>query len=302
MTVKEFKTIVQGIGESIDRIAGFCDNYEQMFEQCKVEVLEPNVEINTLEDFFEPWNMTTVPEAIAQILALPEEMDDHIVLYVGEDNKDETEAFSRDVCRINTVQGITGIGISLQGAQQNKNFDLNLYVTKLFVGDERAKTLNKTIFCEFLEIDINGGDEAIIENRNGGIYIQAITNKHNSAALIALMAGTFQDVVFCRVPLDRSDKDIYRLTNDREGRFWGKRAVIYAPADNRYSRNADYEYSVMDIIYIKKECDTEQEVEQFIAGHKPDKKLGDIVVRFVSRYIDNPLDLILKPWPEDDYE
>ena len=30
--------------------------------------------------------------------------------------------------------------------------------------------------------------------------------------------------------------------------------------------------------------------------------MGDIVVRIVSLYIDNPLNLILKPWPEDEYE
>jgi hypothetical protein len=56
------------------------------------------------------------------------------------------------------------------------------------------------------------------------------------------------------------------------------------------------------MVYAKRECDTEQEAVQFIAEHNPDKELGDIAVRFVSRYIENPLDLILKPWPEDDYE
>jgi hypothetical protein len=41
---------------------------------------------------------------------------------------------------------------------------------------------------------------------------------------------------------------------------------------------------------------------QFIAEHNPDKELGDIAVRFVSRYINNPLDLILKPLPADESE
>ena len=56
------------------------------------------------------------------------------------------------------------------------------------------------------------------------------------------------------------------------------------------------------MVYAKAECDTEQEEEQFIASHNPDKDLGDIAVRFVSRYIDNPLDLILKPLPGDESE
>ena len=36
MTVKELKNALQGISEPINRIAGFCDNYDQMFDHCEV--------------------------------------------------------------------------------------------------------------------------------------------------------------------------------------------------------------------------------------------------------------------------
>ena len=171
------------------------------------------------------------------------------------------------------------------------------------MNDERAKSLNE-MFCDFLEDMEATCDQAIIEDRNEGVFIQIVTDEFSSASLIALMAGTFKDVVFCRVPFDSSDEVINRLTNDHEGSCWGKHAAVYVPADDRESviNHEHYKYCIQDMVYAKTECDTEQEAVQFIAEHNPDKELGDIAVRFVSRYIENPLDLILKPWPEDDYE
>ena len=54
MTVKELKNALQDINEPIDRIAGFCDNYDQMFERCQINILEHAVQIDTIEDLFEP--------------------------------------------------------------------------------------------------------------------------------------------------------------------------------------------------------------------------------------------------------
>lgn len=301
MTVKELKNALQGINEPIDRIAGFCDNYDQMFDHCEVRVNENTVEIDTSEDLFKPENFQPVAESIARILALPVEMDDHSVLYEGADNQAETCLLTRDIRRVNVVQSTTGTGISLQGPQPSGVLNRGLYVTKLFVNDERAKSLNE-MFCDFLEDMEATCDQAIIEDRNEGVFIQIVTDEFSSASLIALMAGTFKDVVFCRVPFDSSDEVINRLTNDYEGSCWGKHAAVYAPADDRRSMapGEEYKYCIQDMVYAKRECDTEQEVEQFIAEHNPDKELGDIAVRFVSRYIYNPLDLILKPWPEDE--
>ena len=303
MTVKEFKNALKGISEPIDRIAGFCDNYEQMFERCQINVLEHAVQIDTIEDLFEPDSTPTIPEAIAEILALPEDLDNYIVAYEGEDNNAEHRLINRVIRKIAVIRGATGIGISLQGPQPNGMLNQGLYVTKLFVNDERAKSLNDE-FCYFLEDMDATCDQAIIEERKEDLFIQVVTDEFSSVSLIALMAGTFNDVVFCRVPFDSSDEVINRLTNDHEGRCWGKHAAVYVPADDRRSMTPDeeYKYCIQDMVYAKAECDTEQEVEQFIAHHNPDEDLGDIVVRIVSRYIDDPLDLILKPWPEDEYE
>ena len=303
MTVKELKNALKSISEPIDRIAGFCDNYEQMFERCQINVLEHAVQIDTIEDLFEPDSTPTIPEAIAEILALPEDLDNYIVAYEGEDNNAEHRLINRVIRKIAVIRGATGIGISLQGPQPNGMLNQGLYVTKLFVNDERAKSLNDE-FCYFLEDMDATCDQAIIEERKEDLFIQVVTDEFSSVSLIALMAGTFNDVVFCRVPFDSSDEVINRLTNDHEGRCWGKHAAVYVPADDRRSMTPDeeYKYCIQDMVYDKEECNTKQEVEQFIAHHNPDEDLGDIVVRIVSRYIDDPLDLILKPWPEDEYE
>ena len=303
MTVNEFKNALKGISEPIDRIAGFCDNYEQMFDHCEVRVNENTVEIDTDKDLFKPENFQPVAESIARILALPVEMDDHSVLYEGVDNHAETVQLTRDIRRVTVVNGTTGCGISLQGPQPSGILNQHCYLTKLFVNDERAKSLNQEFYDFLDELDITC-DFMDSRETDEGIFVQFLADGVSSATVIALMAGTFKDVVFCRVPYDSSDEVINRLTNDHEGHCWGKHAAVYVPADDRESviNYERYKYCIQDMVYAKRECDTEQEAVQFIAEHNPDKELGDIAVRFVSRYIENPLDLILKPWPEDDYE
>ena len=305
MTVKELKNALQGISEPINRIAGFCDNYDQMFDHCEVRVNENTVEIDTDVDLFEPENATTVAESIVKILDLPAKTDNYAVFYGGCDNHAENCQLIRAIHRVNVMQGATGtgIGISLQGPQPSGVLNRGLFVTKLFVNDERAKSLNEE-FGYFLDEMEATCDDAILEDRDNGVFIHVVTDECSSASLIALMAGTFKDVVFCRTPFACRDEEIYRLTNDREGRYWNKRAVVFVPADDRKSviNHEHYKYCIQDMVYAKMECDTEQEVEQFIAKHNPDKELGDIAVRFVSRYIDNPLDLILKPLPGDEGE
>ena len=302
MTVKEFKNALKGISEPIDRIAGFCNNYEQMFDHCEVRVNENTVEIDTQKDL-EPESCLTVTESIAQILALPAEKDDYAVLYEGVDNQAETCLLMREIRRVNVVQGSTGAGISLQGPQPSGILNQHGYLTKLFVNDERAKSLNE-VFYDFLdELDFTC-DFMDSRETDEGIFIDFVSDSVPSASLIALMAGTFKEVIFCRTPFASDKREICRLTNDHEGRYWSKRAAVFSPADDRRSvvENRDYQYCIQDMVYAKGECDTEQEVEQFIAQHNPDEELGDIVVRIVSRYIDDPLDLILKPWPEDEHE
>ena len=296
MTVKELKKALKGISEPIDRIAGFCNNYDQMFSHCEVRVNWNTVKIGTDVDLFDPEDATTVAEAIAKILDLPAKTDDYTVFYEGCDNHDETVQLMRDVRRINVVQGATGIGISLQGPQPSGVLNRGLFVTKLFVNDERAKSLNEE-FGYFLDDMEATCDDAILEDRENGVFIHVVTNEVSSASLIALIAGTFKDVVFCRTPFACRDEELYRLTNDREGRYWSKRAAVFVPADNRESviNHEHYKYCIQDMVYAKAGCDTEQEMEQFIAEHNPDEELGDKVVRIVSRYIDDPLDLILKP-------
>ena len=301
MTVKELKNALKGISEPIDRIAGFYDNYEQMFERCKIELEGRTVTFDA--DEAQPEGCISVSEAIAQVLAMPEEQDDFVVFYTGCDNHDEHTLLYRSIRKIAIISGPTGVGISLQGPQPSGILNQHGYLTKLFVNDERAKSLNQEFYDFLDELDFTC-DFMDSRETDEGIFIDFVSNSVTSASLIALMAGTFKEVIFCRTPFASDMREICRLTNDHEGRYWSKRAAVFSPADDRRNvvENRDYQYCIQDMVYAKGECDTEQEVEQFIAQHNPDEELGDIVVRIVSRYIDDPLDLILKPWPEDEYE
>ena len=42
------------------------------------------------------------------------------------------------------------------------------------------------------------------------------------------------------------------------------------------------------------ECASKQEMEEFIASHNPDEAVGDIARRVTTRYVDDPLELILE--------
>lgn len=301
MTVKELKNALMGISEPIVHIAGFCDNYDQMFEHCKVELEGRTVTFDA--DEAQPEGCIPVSEAIAQVLAMTEEQDDFVVFYTGCDNQDENTLLYRTIRKVAIISGPTGVGISMQGPQPSGILNQHGYLTKLFVNDERAKSLNQEFYDFLDELDFTR-DFMDSRETDEGIFIDFVSDGVSSASLIALMAGTFKEVIFCRTPLASDKREIYRLTNDHEGRYWSKHAAVYVPADDRESviNHEHYKYCIQDMVYAKTECDTEQEAVQFIAEHNPDKELGDIAVRFVSRYIENPLDLILKPWPEDDYE
>ena len=48
MTLKELKELIKG--KRIDRIAGFCDSYEQMIDRCRLDVHNGSGVIDTSDD------------------------------------------------------------------------------------------------------------------------------------------------------------------------------------------------------------------------------------------------------------
>lgn len=301
MTVKELKNALQGMSESIDRIAGFCDNYDQMFDRCEINVLEHFVQINVVEDLFEPQNIKSVPDSIAEFLALPEKVDDFIVIYEGSDNQDENTIMSRTIKKIVVVRGSTGVGISLQGSELGE-LDSDIYVTKIFIKGERINSLN-SLFWDFVECNSTYKDGVYVEDVDDGVFIKFSSYEAQSSAIIAMLASIFKDMLFCHTPMIMNQEVSYRLTNDHEGECWGPFAAVFIPADNRdckWSKCSNV-YVVDEMVYLKEECCTMEEVDEFLAKHNPDLRVGDMVARIVSRYIDSPQDLILKPC-EDDLE
>lgn len=308
MILKELKSTLKAVDEPIDRIAGFCDNYEQMFSRCSVKVRDGDrtVLIDTTDVVDEENDCEVVPRCIANLLAMPAEIDDYHVVYSGFDSNEENVVESRSIGRVRLMRGASGVGVSMQGPVPCDWMDDELFVTKLFVNDSRARLSNDTFHAFIEEMNLTTDVYDLVRETSDGVYVKLITDATRSSSLIALMAGTFRNVVFCRTPLVSNEKVINRLTNDREGRYWGKHAAVFAPADTRdsiiFAEHSIYNYFIEDFPYAKVECDTVQEAEQYLARTQADPEVGDIALRIVSQYIDDPLDLILKPWPEDDHE
>ncbi len=296
--------MLKAIEEPVNRIAAFCEGYEQMFDSCRVKVIDKRrwVEISTEHFVNECPEGETVADAIAKLLALPAENDNYHVIYVGFDNNEESEVLIRDIYRIFPIRGESGVGLSILGPESRGWIDNELFVTKMLVGDPRAQFLNDLFYGFLNHLNTTSEEfDILIHDEGEGVYIRVVTDADSSASLTALMAGTFNNVLFSVTPLMSDKKEIYRFTNDRECRIWRKHAAVFVPADTRESivcaENSIYNMIIDDYPYAKLECDTKQEAEQFLAGIKVDPKVGDVAVSIVSRYIDNPLDLILKEEP-----
>lgn len=301
MTVKELKKALQDISEPIDRIAGFCDDYDQMFERCQINFLEDAVQIDTIEDLFEPDSYPAVHETIAEILALPADLDGYAVQYEGDDNQDESSIVYRAIRRFAVMRGSTGVGISLQGSEFGK-LNPDICVTKIFIKGESAYSLNK-LFWDFMKYNSTHRDGAFVKEVDDGVFIEFSSYEAPSSAIIAKLASMFNELLFCRTPMNINKDVSYRLTNDHKGQYWRPFAAVFIPADNRYSKwyKCDNVHELDELLYLKQECCSMAEADQFLAMHNPDLELGDMIVRIESRYIDNPLDLVLKP-SEDNLE
>ena len=309
MTVKELKNALKGISEPIDRIAGFCDNYEQMFEACSIEVetdFENSVTTVTIDGGFSvnSEEFIRVSEVIPQLLDLPDELDDCCVYYAGHDNKGESSGGIREIRKVTLINSPLGNGVSLRGPHSCNLLDDDLYLTMIYVNDKGALSLKESFDDLLKKLDVTRNNEMfffserdnLFRCEHDGVYIRIISNEITSSALITLLYNSFNDVFFCQTPLVGNDDAVDRLTNDIDHRYWAKYAIVVAPADDRDSiisfRNG-WDRSIENLYFFRKECETQQEVDQFIAVHKPDLEVGDRVVRFINRYIDNPLDLIL---------
>ena len=74
MTLKVLKELIKG--KRIDRVAGFCNSYEQMIDRCRLDVHNGSVEIDTSDDGDNSDQFEPVPKVIDQLLAMPSEYDD----------------------------------------------------------------------------------------------------------------------------------------------------------------------------------------------------------------------------------
>lgn len=311
MKLRELKYIIAGIGEPIDRIAGFCDSYDHMLDCCSLEckkgILNREIIIDTCIDEDCVTNVFyPVPEIIGKLLALPDNYDDFSVIFTGFNNDTCCENVLQDVRTVKTLKSPDGkVGICLLGRSQLWLREGDAFLTKIIIEDPKAKELNVT-FEEFLlstSLDEYEEDvyEVYVRYCDDYTVVSYISDERNSSVLIALLAGTFDGVYFCRTPLNE-DSEVERLSNDRKGKYWGSwQAAIYpayVPQDERY-HDPDLTMTVDSWCY-EKECDTEQEMEQFIADRNPDFAVGDIVQRITTRYINDPLDFILsQPEHED---
>ena len=313
MTLKELKELIKG--KRIDRIAGFCDSYEQMFERCRIDIQESEqrIYIDTyLDDDIEEKAklFIPVPEAIDKLLALPSACDEYSILFIGLDNKDCNCILVRNVSIAKIMQSPQGTGACLLGREPLRFIDdddddddflysESMYHVVIIIEDPRAQKLNEK-FTEFIHascnwpFDIERLDEDMIffSYFDDATHLSFITDEGTSANLIALISGSFNGVYFTRTPLN-SSTDVERLSNDLEGKYFGPcQAVVYPAYIPDY--NAPHLTVIATAACYAKECASKDEMEQFIASLNPDEAVGDLVRRVTTRYIDDPIDLIIE--------
>ena len=315
MTLKELKNFIASCEQPIDRIAGFCDSYEQMFERCRIDIQESEqrIYIDTyLDDDIEEKAKLFIPvsEAIVKLLAINTKLDDCPVVMLGLDNEKCSKVLVRNVSSAKFLPSAGGnAGLCLLGREpirfiDDEDFlDLgDMYHVEIVIEDPRAQKLNEK-FCEFLHTNCNWfipNDDP--QNDNWEMYIgkdvtflDFIADEASSAALLALIAKAFDGAYFTRTLLSK-DAKVERLSNDRKGKYYKPYQAAIFPAYIPDEMIMNLHSGLTDIAgsecYIK-ECDTVGDMEQFIASHNPDEAVGDLVRRITTRYID-PLTLILE--------
>ncbi len=297
MKLRELKDVINDIGKPIGHIAGFCDSYEQMFDRCILEVKEGIVFLDTTDDP-ESEALPAVPDVMAALLALSQDCDDYDIIFSGFDNQESLCCLIREVsCAKSFVSQSGNAGLSLQGREPLPYRDEDLFVARIVIEDERAKKLNEKFF-DFLRqcsdsCGVDDDDVFMVESFDDVLFISFVSSELVGINLVALLSGIFKGVFFCLTPLT-TNQHIERVTNDHACKYWKKYRGVYYPANMRYYPFKDDEYCVLgETEYCAMECDTEKEVEQFLAAHNPDVTVGDLVQRISSSYIINPLDLII---------
>ena len=311
MTLKELKKIIEG--KRIDRVAGFCDSYGQMFDRCRVDVHKGSILIDTSFDDDNDDQFDPVPVAIEKLIAMPSKYDDYPVLKSGFDNDSDNGILVRRVISVMFEHSQSGsVGLSLLGRESIRFIDdedfLDLgdvYHVEIVIEDPRAKRLNEK-FDEFIyascnwfrpdENCYNDEDDWSSYSKKDFTVITFVTDETSSAALIALIASAFDGAYFARTLLSK-DVEVERLSNDREGKYFGPWEAVVFPA---YIPGEDILHPKPGLTAIAgsacfvQECASKQEMEEFIASHNPDEAVGDIARRVTTRYVDDPLELILE--------
>ena len=311
MTLKELKDFIRSIGQPVDRIAGFCDNYEQIFDRCHVEVEYGEIVIDTSFGLQEDSHFYPVSKAIADLLALPNECDDYPVFKSGLDSQVECAILHRQVRSAKVVQSAQGAGICLLGRETLRFIDEEYaldnfavaYHVEIIIEDPRAQKLNEKFeeflygCCKMCCDDIRYDDNTWnISNYGDVTIIDFVAGEATSDNLIALITGAFDGIYFSRTPLTRAT-EVERLCNDSAGKYYGPLQAVVYPAyvpDKDLLNNPPYLTEIADSTCYAKECATADEMEQYIAGLNPDDTAGDLVRRINTRYIADPLTLILE--------
>ena len=308
MTLKELKEIIKG--KHIDRVAGFCNSYEQMFDRCRIDVHNDSILIDTSDDGDNDEQFEPVPKVIDQLLAMPSEYDDNPILKSGFDNYNEFGLLLRQVTCVRFEHSHSGgTGLKLLGREPLRFIDdvddddfLDCecaHHVKFIIEDPRARELNEK-FMDFIYANCNwppyseqlDEDAMYFTYNDDATFLSFVTNEGTSANLIALIAGAFDGAYFTRTPLTR-DSEVERLSNDRHGKYFGPCQAVVYPAYRPDDYNVPHLREIASSICYAKECASKDEVEQFIASHNPDEAVGDLVRRVTTRYID-PLTLILE--------
>ena len=306
MTLRELNNIIESIDVPIDRISGFCDQYEYMFDRCRVSVIKflDEVVIETFCDAEEESEMEEkgfypVPLMIEKLKAEAKCHGDYIVKLDGRDNDYDSRLVIRNVFTARVLHSGASAGISLLGPECGNLLNMGIFVARVIIEDNRAKNLNDT-FCDFITLlySFDGEANDAIHLRtfeDGSTYLRFIAWKESCAAVVAMLSSMFNGVYFTITPLT-DESTSCSLSNDCDHKWFAPWQAVVYPAYLPDPYDSELE-SIDGIMFYRHECGSKQEALQFINDHHYNESVGDMSQIISTRYINDPQELIMGDEP-----
>ena len=158
MTLRELKAIVAQIEAPNLRLAGFCNDYNKMFEEHQIKVDIPRQRVCIINTLFEDDLPVFGPsETKARILSVPTEYDHYELILMGWEEQDINVIYPKRILkteRLDDPQNDTNAGLCLLGPVSH-----HPYRVTIVFADTRMNAQAKYADLDFI---VNSYEEAYI--------------------------------------------------------------------------------------------------------------------------------------------